>query len=177
MLAGGASRRFGSDKALAMVAGVRLLDRVAAVLAAQCETVAVAGRDWPGLIRVDDRPAPGLGPLGGLAGVLAHAEACGFDAVLTSGCDLPFLPGNLVAMLGRPDAYLADQPTVGLWRSSHAEALRRFVETDAKRSIRGWGDAIGARRVAGVGLANINTPEELIAPAVRADDGGLRPRK
>jgi molybdopterin-guanine dinucleotide biosynthesis protein A len=162
ILAGGASSRFGSDKAMALLDGRPLIAHVAAALAAQCETVVVAGRDWAGLVRVDDLPAPGLGPLGGLAGALSYAVAHGHDAVLTSGCDLPRLPHDIAAQLGAPDVLLADQPTVGLWRAEHAGALARFVASDARRSIRGWADAIGARRFAiEVPLANVNRPEDL----------------
>lgn len=163
VLAGGASRRFGGDKAVALLDGRPLLDHVAAALGGSCETVVVAGRDWPGFARVSDLPAPGLGPLGGLAGALAYAAAHGFDAVLTSGCDLPRLPPDIVALLGAPDALLIDQPTIGLWRARHAQALRGFVETDARRSIRGWADAVGARQVRGPPIANVNTVTDLAA--------------
>ena len=162
ILAGGRSSRFDSDKAVAPLAGRPLIAHVAEALGAQCETVVVAGRDWPGLVRVDDVPGPGLGPLGGLAGALAHALATGFDAVLSSGCDLPRLPRDIAERLRTPDAVIADQPTVGLWSTHHADALAAFVATDAKRSIRGWASQIGARRVAlDVPLANINRPDDL----------------
>lgn len=166
VLAGGRSSRFGSDKGAALLEGRPLIAHVADTLGAQCETVVVAGRDWPGLVRVDDVPRPGLGPLGGLAGALAYALANGFDAVLSSGCDLPRLPRDIVTRLGAPPALLADQPTVGLWRATHAMALAHFIATDATRSIRGWADRIGARRVAlDVPLANINRPDDLTALA------------
>ena len=163
ILAGGASRRFGSDKALAAIEGRPMIEHVAERLAEQCEAVVAVGRDWPGLERVEDRPAPGLGPLGGLAGALAHAEAHGFDAVLTSGCDLPGLPMNLAGRLAPPDALLKGQPTVGLWKASHAEALARYIENVEDRSIRGWAAHCGARWVEIGALPNINTPEDLVS--------------
>jgi molybdopterin-guanine dinucleotide biosynthesis protein A len=171
VLAGGQSRRFGSDKAVAMVDGVAMLDRVARALARECEAVIVIGRDWPGLVRVEDRPRPGLGPLGGLAGALAYAREAGFDAVLTSGCDLPALPDGLIAMLAPADALFADQPTIGLWRADHAAALERWLEETDRRSFRAWADHVGARRVAFERpIANINTPADLAAfEAARTD--------
>ncbi|MDB5738708.1 MAG: molybdopterin-guanine [Sphingomonas bacterium] len=164
ILAGGQARRFGSDKALAGIDGQPMLDHVAQALAVECEAVVVVGRDWPGLERIDDRPRGGLGPLGGLAGALAHAERAGFDAVLTSGCDLPALPAGLANLLAPADAVLRGQPTIGLWRSEHARALEIWLERREDRSIRAWADHIGARRIGyGSEIANINTPDDLAA--------------
>jgi molybdopterin-guanine dinucleotide biosynthesis protein A len=164
ILAGGRSSRFGSDKALALIDGRPMLDHVAGQLARQCDNLVVIGRDWPGMVRVDDRPGPGLGPLGGFAGALAHARDHGFDAVLTSSCDLPALPGNLLDLLSAPDALLRRQPTIGLWASAHADALAAYLRSGAPRSVRAWADTIKASTIAwGEELANINTPEDLAA--------------
>jgi molybdenum cofactor guanylyltransferase len=162
ILAGGRSSRFGSDKALALIDGRPMLDHVAERLAVQCDGLVVIGRDWPGLARAEDRPAPGLGPLGGLAGALAYARDHGFDAVLTSSCDLPALPGHLLDLLGAPDALLRRQPTIGLWSSAHADPLAAYLLSGAPRSVRAWADMIKASIIAwGEELANINTPEDL----------------
>ncbi|WP_454883713.1 molybdenum cofactor guanylyltransferase [Sphingomonas oryzagri] len=162
ILGGGRSSRFGSDKALAMIDGRPMLEHVAERLRGQCETVIVVGRDWPGMKRVDDRPGPGLGPLGGLAGALVYGQANGFDVVLTSSCDLPALPYDLLDMLGAPDALLQRQPTIGLWSVDHAEGLVAYLMSDRSRSVRAWADTIKASTIAwGEGLANINTPEDL----------------
>jgi molybdopterin-guanine dinucleotide biosynthesis protein A len=164
ILAGGRSQRFGSDKALALIDGRPMLDHVADRLRGQCEALVVAGRDWPGLTRVDDLPEPGLGPLGGLAGALAHARGAGFDAVLTSSCDLPALPADLLTLLGAPDALLHRQPTIGLWSADHAELLRDYLASGRSHSVRAWADAIGASMVVFEReMANINTPEDLAA--------------
>jgi molybdopterin-guanine dinucleotide biosynthesis protein A len=162
ILGGGRSSRFGSDKALAVIDGRPMLEHVAERLRGQSDGLVVAGRDWPGLTRVDDRPEPGLGPLGGLAGALAHARDHGFDAVLTSSCDLPALPGDLLYMLGAPDALLQRQPTIGLWSADHAEGLAAYLASGRSRSVRAWAETIKASTIAwGDGLANINTPEDL----------------
>jgi molybdopterin-guanine dinucleotide biosynthesis protein A len=162
ILAGGQSRRFGSDKALALIDGRPMLEHVADRLRGQCEALIVVGRDWSGMTRTDDLPASGLGPLGGLAGAMAHAHSHDFDAVLTSSCDLPELPHDLLALLGAPDALLTSQPTIGLWHASHAEALRHYLESGESRSVRAWADRIGASHIASDGdIANINTPDDL----------------
>nr|WP_220129893.1 molybdenum cofactor guanylyltransferase [Sphingomonas chungangi] len=162
ILAGGRSSRFGSDKALAMIDGRPMLEHVAERLDGQCDGLVVIGRDWPGMIWADDRPEPGLGPLGGLAGALAYGRDHGFDAVLTSSCDLPALPDDLLAMLGAPDALLQRQPTIGLWSVDHADGLVAYLRSDRSRSIRAWAETMKASTIAwGDGLANINTPEDL----------------
>lgn len=164
ILAGGQARRFGSDKALAMADGARLIDRVAAALAPQVDALAVVGRDWPPLIRIADLPGPGLGPLGGLAGALDHGARHGFDAVLTAGCDLPDLPADLVALLCPAPALIADQPTIGLWPVALAPALVDHLASGGNRAMRGWADRAGARRVAApTPIANINAPADLAA--------------
>ncbi|MEY3659058.1 MAG: hypothetical protein RL425_1819, partial [Pseudomonadota bacterium] len=77
ILAGGQSTRFGSDKAAALYQGRPLIDHVADALRPHVDALAVAGRDWPDLIRIEDAPEPGLGPLGGLLGGLIYADQNG----------------------------------------------------------------------------------------------------
>ncbi len=164
ILAGGASRRFGSDKALAEIDGQPMLAHVAERLSGQCDALIVVGHDWPDLIRVDDRPLPGLGPLGGLAGALAYGVEAGFDAVLTSGCDLPGLPIDLRSRLGSPNAIVQGQPTVGLWACELAEPLAMWLARDEDRSIRAWAIETRARWVVlDEALDNINTQADLSA--------------
>lgn len=164
ILAGGQARRFGSDKAMALAGGVALIDHVAGRLRPQVDRLVVSGRDWPGLARVDDLPAPGLGPLGGLAGALDLALKDGFDAVLTSGCDLPDLPLDLRARLGDAPAVVAGQPLLGLWPAALAPLLIQHLETGTDRSMAAWIARTGARRVfLPAPVANINRPEDLAA--------------
>ncbi|RJF90565.1 molybdenum cofactor guanylyltransferase [Sphingomonas cavernae] len=99
IIAGGQSRRFGSDKALARIGGKTLLDHVAEALAAQTDALIICGREWPGLISIPDRPAPDQGPLGGLCAALRYAADNGFDAVLTAGCDTLPVPTDLLSLL------------------------------------------------------------------------------
>jgi molybdopterin-guanine dinucleotide biosynthesis protein A len=168
IFAGGRARRFGSDKAAAVIEGISLIDRVAARLRPQCDVVVVVGRSWPGLDTIADAPEPGLGPLGALAGALVHARDNGFAEVLTSGCDLPDLPAALSDMLTPGPAVLAGQPLLGLWPARLAPTLLAHLTGSADRSMRGWIDAAGARRVPFAGnVANINTPADLTAFAAR----------
>jgi molybdenum cofactor guanylyltransferase len=51
-----------------------------------------------GLAAVNDEP-PGVGPIGGLIGLLAHAERRGAEQVLALACDLPRIGGELLRRL------------------------------------------------------------------------------
>lgn len=169
IFAGGGARRFGSDKAAAIIGGVAMIDHVAARLRPQCDALAAVGRDWPGLAAIADAPRPGLGPLGALAGALAFARAHGFDAVLTSGCDLPDLPTDLRRRLEPGPAVIRGQPLLGLWPSALADDLRLWLEAGGDQAMRSWIVAAGARIVTpAIAPSNINTRDELAAYVERS---------
>lgn len=162
IIAGGQSRRFGSDKALAAFQGRPLLDHVADALRTQTDDLVVVGRDWTGLASIPDRPAADQGPLGGLCAALHHARAQGFETVLTAGCDILPVPANLPALLGEANAIAKGQPLIGLWDVALADALHHHLATQDDRSMRGWVTISGARTVAlDAGFHNLNTPEDL----------------
>jgi molybdopterin-guanine dinucleotide biosynthesis protein A len=160
VLAGGQSRRFGSDKALAVFEGKMLIDWAADMLAEWTERIVVCGRSG-GLA---DRPGPDLGPLGGLNAALHYALAEGFDAVLSAPCDTPFLPDDALRQLCESEtpAYLEALPVVGLWPAAFADALDLHLSGD-DRSMRGWASRIGAVPI-GMShpVANVNTPGDLL---------------
>lgn len=98
ILAGGRSRRFGTDKVFARVAGRRLIDAAVAslrdadgidvLLGAPERAVALADRLPAGCVAVAD-DLPGHGPMGGLATALSrHPD--GWIAVLA--VDVPLVP-------------------------------------------------------------------------------------
>ena len=169
ILAGGQARRFGSDKAQALYQGERLIDRVAAALAAQCDGVVVCGRDEPAFACIPDWPETGLGPLGGLAAALRHAEAQGFSHVLSAGVDVPDLPHDLATSLaGEGAAIVESQPVVGLWPVADFPALGDFL-SGGGRSLYRFADHVGARRVElPATLMNVNYPEDLGQPHPRS---------
>ena len=168
ILAGGKARRFGSDKAQAMVDGARLIDRVARALEPQCASVIVCGREEAAFTCIADRPAADMGPLGGLNAALAYAVEHGFDAVLSAPCDVPELPQDLCLQLAdslgqTPDhaSFVQDQPVVGLWPTSLSATLDQYV-SDGGRALYGFADVVGARGIQLRNpLANINRPEDL----------------
>lgn len=162
ILAGGQARRFGSDKAQALYQGARLIDRVAAALGAQCESVVVCGREEPEFVCIPDWPEAGLGPLGGLAAALRFASAEGITHVLSAGVDVPDLAHELAGRLaGKGAAIVASQPVVGLWPVAAFPALEAFLGAGG-RSLYRFADAIEARRIdLPRPLMNVNRPEDL----------------
>jgi molybdopterin-guanine dinucleotide biosynthesis protein A len=116
ILAGGASSRYGSPKALAPVGGVRVVDRVAAALRAALRAAAAAepieilaivnDAGLAGQIGLRHRPdiLRGVGPLAGVHSALHWARELGANGVLAAGCDMPFLEPALLADLVRRSA-------------------------------------------------------------------------
>ena len=112
VLAGGASRRFGSDKARYLLDGRPLLARVLDSLAEAGERFVVAGRPYPEFgVPVHPDLIPGGGPLSGLHAALSLAR---HPLVAVAACDLPYLtPGYwrlLIAELGGAAAVAALGP-------------------------------------------------------------------
>lgn len=158
VLAGGASSRFGSDKALALHNGQPLIAHVISALVPQADALVVCGRPWPGYASVADLPTSGLGPLGGLCAALDHAVTHGFDAVLCAPCDTLGLPTDLADRLSPGPAVAAGQRVIGMWPSHLAPTLRGHLETSADRSLRVWMALTGACEVDCGSFTNINYP-------------------
>ena len=168
VIAGGRSRRFGSDKAEALLEGRSLLDHAIAGLSAQTEAVVICGRGVPGFICLSDRPVGNLGPLGGLAAALNHAATHGFDGVLTSACDTPDVPLDLAALAGPDAAVVIGQPLFGYWPARLSAELDDYLSISDSRAVGDWVAWSGARRIARpASLANINTPGDLAALKAR----------
>lgn len=100
VLAGGESRRMGTDKARLELAGESLGARAVRALAAEMEEVVVVSRSSGdhadlGAVEIADR-TPGNGPLGGIDAALAHARG---RPVFVLACDLPRVGPDLIAHL------------------------------------------------------------------------------
>jgi molybdenum cofactor guanylyltransferase len=161
ILAGGRSRRFGSDKAVALLDGVALIERVIAALRPQVDALVVCGRAIDEYDCVADRPGPDLGPLGGLNAALYYARTNGFDRVVSVPCDAPFLPADLVTRLGESPSCVASMPVIGLWPSSLSGTLDRHLATSDDRSMRRWAAIAVARAIDLGAMDNVNTPADL----------------
>jgi molybdopterin-guanine dinucleotide biosynthesis protein A len=163
VIAGGQSSRFGSDKAAALWQGVPLIEHVIAQLGPVVDELVICGRDFGGREGIPDRPAAGLGPLGGLNAALHHAVAIGCDAVISAGCDTPLLPVPLLDRLRNATgpAFLGQLPIIGVWPASMAGALDDFLAKDQKHSIKAWGASVSAEAIDWPALPNVNAPGDL----------------
>lgn len=162
VLVGGASSRFGSNKALADWRGEPLAAHAAAALTPFCAAVVQVGA-----ADVADRPRAGLGPLGGIAGALAHAAAHGFDTVLTVACDMPNVPAALIeALVRRAPACCADAPVLGHWPAAEADGLAEHL------SVHDLSSRPHAGIQGPVGPAIVRPAEPWMPGQARQDDGG-----
>ncbi len=171
MLAGGASRRFGRDKAVAVLGGRTLVQRVVAAMdgAGAEEVLLVGGRPAAarGLrVRVVPDRWPGQGPLGG---VITGLGATSAPFVVVAACDLAFLgPGPihalvdaLAAAVDEAGAEVAVAASQGA-RHWHLLALHRSAEAPMRARF----DAGERSLHRGVtGLAVIDVPVEASAVA------------
>ncbi len=150
ILAGGASRRFGSPKALARVDGVRIIDRVRGALREAVDEIVLIAND-PSLftdiglpVRADREP--GLGPLAGLEAALRWAAERGAAGVLCVSCDLPFASAALLREIAeRGDANhavvpesprgLGMEPLCAWYPAAALPAVERALASD-DRSLR-----------------------------------------
>jgi molybdopterin-guanine dinucleotide biosynthesis protein A len=99
IIAGGASRRMGVDKALIKVEGEPLIRRVAKVLSLLFDDVVVVTGKAE-IAQVASLPSipdifPDKGPLGGIHAALTHFQA----PTLCVACDLPFLRDDVLEYL------------------------------------------------------------------------------
>jgi molybdenum cofactor guanylyltransferase len=171
VLAGGASRRMGTDKALIPVDGVAMLDRVVAALrGAGADPVAqVGGLARRGDLIVVDDQTPGSGPLAGVQSALRWSP---HPIVVVVACDLPNLTTDVVRAVVRglgPGVAVAvarsdrPEPLCAAWRRDDATATVDEVLASGRRAVR---DVLGRLAVAEVpvdlrAVRNVNHPGDL----------------
>jgi molybdopterin-guanine dinucleotide biosynthesis protein A len=178
VLAGGASRRMGRDKARLELDGETLAAGAARRLAAVCPEVAVADRGAglvPGFPSLSD--GPGRGPA---AGLLGAARAYPGRPLLALACDLPYVPVALLEELARnenadwvlPRWRGGSEPLCALWRPRTLAILEARVEhglyalwslaEEEDLAVR-WleEDLLAAFGLPEEMFLNVNTPEEL----------------
>src|SRR5687767_11659493 len=125
VLAGGESRRFGTDKLAAVVDGLPLLDRAVEALPAEV-TLIIAGPERPlrrPAIFVREDPVGG-GPAAALVAGLRRALQTPVDVVLVFPADAP-LGGQAALTLLQ---HLTDRPDVGAVVGSDAEGREQPLQ-------------------------------------------------
>jgi molybdopterin-guanine dinucleotide biosynthesis protein A len=135
--------------------GERIAYRLRDVLAAAGLEVVLVGRDDRyaslGLPTVEDDP-PGIGPLGGLIGLLVHA---GSRPALALACDMPFIEAPLVAqLLAAPPAPAVAPRQATRWEPLFARYAPESVLPAARerasrgeRSLQGLLDTVRAQEL------------------------------
>ncbi len=162
VLAGGASRRMGRDKALLPLRGEPLAARAARILSeAGCAPVTLIGNQpgltmlgWPVLREQDGDHHP-------LRGVAAGLSSTNADLVLFSPCDLSALTAAAVRILhahGAP-CWVAGQPLLCVLSAGWAESAARQAAVGG--SVRDFVAALPSIPLPEEVLVNLNRPEQL----------------
>ncbi|MGD1996240.1 MAG: molybdenum cofactor guanylyltransferase [Anaerolineae bacterium] len=179
VLAGGASRRMGRDKAFLELGGRPLIQMVVDSMAEVCAEVLVVADDPQPYARFGVSVARdrfrGVGVLGGLH---AGLDAAAHDLVLAVGCDMPFLNPELlrafvgwvegfdVAVLRRGEEV---EPLHGAYRRTCLPAMEAVIRAGRRRII-SFFPQVRVRYVTPEDVApldptlrsfrNVNTPDE-----------------
>lgn len=137
--AGGDGSRIGGAKPARTLGGQRLIDRTVAWATAHSDAVALAVRagdgDWGTGLPVLIDPHTGIGPISALSSAMREAHRLRRNGVLLIGCDLPFLPDDLVTRLraalpGHAAALPVSggrlHPMAGLW-CGDPERIERWI--------------------------------------------------
>jgi FdhD protein len=180
LLAGGASTRMGTDKAVLEIDGEPLALHVVRVLARVCDPVLVAsgdGRrlDWLELPQVTDL-APDSGPL---AGLVAGLEAAATPLLAVVAVDMPNASDAVLRLLAEraqghdaavPETREGLQPLHAVYATAAAARLRASFES-GERSVRRALEPLDVAVVAheewagadptGLFARNVNRPADL----------------
>ncbi len=178
IIAGGKSARMGgTEKALIDLAGRPVVSHIAACLQRQTDHVIINANGDPlrfrdlGFEVVADVPGAVDTPLSGLETVLVYAASQGFDAVVSTPSDTPFLPHDLSSRLSGLEAAIAgsggqDHYLTGFWPVPLAAILKEALANRGLRRMQDWVALCEARTVKWSAVPldpffNINTPEDL----------------
>ena len=147
VLAGGASSRFGSDKALAQLRGETVLLSVVRLLSEVADSVQIVSTadrysDFREKIVLDRWP--GEGALGGILTALhaSQERGCGWNVIVS--CDMPFLAREwLIYMLNRafscdadvlfPRSQTGDEPLCACWRTAALPQLQAAFDEGVRK--------------------------------------------
>ncbi len=187
VLAGGAARRFGSDKLVADLDGRPLLRHAVDAVARRSGSVVVAVQpgSLPGLggppptvpVRFVEDPIPDGGPLVGLAAAL---EATTTDTALVIGGDMPSVPASVLDLLlhrlgtGADAAILLDEgaprPLPMALRVAEARSAARMALAQGRRSLLAMLDELRVEAVPGVAWRSVDPAGDALRDVDRPAD-------
>lgn len=183
VLAGGQALRYGGvPKGLERVAGVRIIDRVAAALRASADELLLIANDpgapaWLPGVRTEPDVLQGAGSLGGIHAALVRAAG----PVLIVAWDMPFVPATLLsalrdassgadAVVPESDSKRGLEPLCAYYSPACIAPIERRLAAGDRRVIAFYEDVrlarIPAAEVARHGdpatiFMNVNTPDDL----------------
>ncbi|HEX6491739.1 MAG TPA: molybdenum cofactor guanylyltransferase [Gaiellaceae bacterium] len=167
LLVGGASRRFGSAKALAPFAGTTLAERAWRVLGEACEERLAFGKADDELALPFPVRDDGIELRAPIAGVVAGLRAASHELCVFLPVDVPRVTPNLVRALGNACLEAAITQT-GALPAALARSALPVLERRLARSELALRDALAELETAVVEadpalLVNVNAPQELAA--------------
>ncbi|WP_081654439.1 MULTISPECIES: molybdenum cofactor guanylyltransferase [unclassified Mycobacterium] len=177
VLAGGASRRMGRDKATLTVpgrfVGLTLVQHQVSVLAQRCDpvfVVAAEGQLLPELAaQVLRDEVPGLGPLPAIGLGLRAAARAGAQRAFVCAVDMPFLTTDLIDALTSSAADVVlphaerDHYLAAVYRTALADTVADLVAAGERR-VGALIEVVEVRRIIvsdASPLANLNSPDDL----------------
>ena len=163
LLVGGASRRYGSPKALIELDGETLAERGRRVLAAVCDEVLVVGKRGELPFDVVDDAADVRAPL---AGVVAGLRAARHDVAVCLPVDCPRITPGLLRLLGdacRDAAVPQTGPLPGAWAKSALPVLEARLAAGGPLALHRTYDVLDVVtvQVDPALVADVDTPADL----------------
>jgi molybdopterin-guanine dinucleotide biosynthesis protein A len=162
VLVGGASRRFGTPKALAEIDGETFVERARRVLGAACAEVLVVGKAGELPFAVVDDASDVRAPI---AGVVAGLRAAANGVVFFLPVDCPRVTPDVVRVLGaacRDAAVSQSGPLPGAWAKSALPVLERRLANGPLALYRAYEDLdVAEVELDPILLADVDTPADL----------------
>ncbi|HXL59087.1 MAG TPA: molybdenum cofactor guanylyltransferase [Mycobacterium sp.] len=177
ILAGGASRRMGRDKAAVRYEGTTLVERIVSIVRPRCAPVfviAAPGQPLPTLdAEVLRDEVRGVGPLVATGRGLRAAADAGLELAFVCAVDMPLLDADLIDELAGPAVRLGadvvlpwdgrDHYLAGIYRTSLADRVGELVAA-GERSMRALVSTVDTQRIVmdeQRSLTNVNTATDL----------------
>jgi molybdenum cofactor guanylyltransferase len=197
VLAGGKSTRMGTDKALVVLQGRKLVERALEVARSVTSCVSIVGdaSKFASFGPVVEDIFPGCGPLGGIHAALRRSKN---DLNLILAVDLPFVSAELLHYLVRragesPTALVTVPRTSQGWQPLCAVYRRKFQDLaepslragryridalfDQKRTQVITGEELLAAGLSADRFTNVNTPGDLAAARENSSPSDTQERK